>query len=64
MNTALAIVNLLNTASPGIAELILLIKKQDGTIAVGALLDQSDAQFDANVSQIKDWMESHQKQGA
>jgi len=52
MNTALAIVNLLNDATPGIANLILLIKNQDGTISVGAILDQADAAFDANLKQI------------
>ena len=52
MNTALAIVNLLNDATPGIANLILLIKNQDGTISVGAILDQADSAFDANLKQI------------
>jgi hypothetical protein len=59
MNTALAIVQLLNAAAPGVAEIILLIKKQDGTISVGVLLDEADAQFDANMQQIKDWQAAH-----
>ena len=37
MDTALAIVQILNAATPGIAELILVIKKKDGTVAVGQL---------------------------
>lgn len=59
MGTALAIVNLLNAAAPGIAQLVLLIRNQDGTISVGALLDQADAQFDKNVQQVADWYKSH-----
>jgi len=61
MNTALAIVQLLNAVAPGVAELILLIRKQDGTISVGVLLDEADAQFDANMKQAADWLSAHPK---
>lgn len=61
MGTALAIVQLLNTAAPGIASLILMIKKTDGTISVVALLDEADAQFNANIQQAKDWLAAHPK---
>ena len=59
MGTALLIVQLLNAAVPGIAQLILLIRNKDGTISVGTLLDQADAQFDANVKQAADWIAAH-----
>ena len=59
MEMALTILNLLNTAVPGIAQLILLIKNTDGTITVAQLLDQSDKQFDANIKSATDWLKAH-----
>jgi hypothetical protein len=59
MGTALMIVNLLNAAAPGIAQLILLIRHKDGTISVGAMLDEADAQFDANIKQAGEWLKNH-----
>ena len=61
MNMALVlqIINLLNAAEPGIASLIMMIRNSDGTISIGALLDQADAQFDANIKQIADWQKAH-----
>jgi hypothetical protein len=61
MATALMIVNLLNAATPGIAQLILLIRNKDGTISVGALLDQADAQFDKNIAQASEWLAAHKE---
>jgi hypothetical protein len=59
MKLALSIVDLLNAAVPDIAQLILLIRNQDGTVTVGALLDSADAQFAANLQQAADWMKAH-----
>jgi hypothetical protein len=59
MNTALLIAQLLNTATPGIVEIVLLIKKQDGTIAIVPLLDQADSKFTANMQQAAKWLEEH-----
>lgn len=59
METALAIVQLMNAATPGIAQLILLIKKKDGTVTVAAMLDEADAKFDSNIQQAKAWLEAH-----
>lgn len=59
MGTALAIINLLNAAAPGIANLILLIKNQDGTITVAQYLDRADAQFEKNLSEAADWFKTH-----
>ena len=59
METALALLTLFNAASPGIASLILLIKRDDGKISVVALLDEADAKFSDNISKAKKWLESH-----
>jgi hypothetical protein len=60
MELALAIVTLLNAASPGIAQLLMIIKRKDGTISVAALLDEADTKFDANISQATAWLKEHQ----
>lgn len=59
METALAIVQLMNAATPGIAQLILLIKKKDGTVTVAAMLDEADSKFESNINQAKAWLEAH-----
>jgi len=59
MKTALELIAIFNAATPGIAELILLIRQQDGTLSVVALLDAADAQFAANIKQAQDWLAAH-----
>ena len=59
METALAIVNLFNAASPGIASLILLIRNRDGSITVAQMLDQADSMFDANIKEASEWFKTH-----
>lgn len=61
METALALINLLNAATPGIATLLVMLRQKDGTIAVVTLLDEADAQFAANLKQAQDWLASHPK---
>lgn len=61
METALQIVNLLNAATPGIANLIILIRRKDGSVTVAAMLDEADASFDANIAKAKEWLASHPK---
>ncbi len=59
MNTienALQIVNLFNTAAPGIASLIMIIRRTDGTVTVAALLDEADASFSSNISAAQKWL--------
>ncbi len=58
---ALGIVQVLNAASPGIAQLITLILHKDGSISVAAWLDESDAKFSANIQQAADWLKAHPK---
>lgn len=62
MELALALMNLFNAAAPGVAQLVLLIRRQDGTIGVAALLDEADAKFSANIAQATDWLKAHGKQ--
>lgn len=59
MESAIAILNLLNTATPGIASLILLIRRKDGTISVVATLNEADASFDANIVTAQAWLSAH-----
>ena len=61
MGLALQIISLLNAAEPGIASLIMLIRRKDGTIAVGTLLDEADAQFTANMDQAAAWLKANAK---
>lgn len=59
MELALALVSLLNAATPGIASLIVLIRKKDGSISIVSLLDEADSKFDANIKQASDWLKAH-----
>jgi hypothetical protein len=61
IDKAIEIINLLNTATPGIANLIILIKNNDGSISVPVLLDQADQKFSDNIKQATDWLKEHQK---
>ena len=56
---AISIVELLNVLAPDIADLILLIRRKDGTISVAQLLDEADAGFAANLQQATDWLKTH-----
>lgn len=60
MDTAIALVNLFNVATPGIAQLIVMIRNTNGTISVVALLDEADTKFAANIKQAQDWLAAHQ----
>jgi len=62
MDTAILIANLLNTAAPNIAEIILLIRRSNGYMAVVPLLDQADSKFTENMQQATAWLEAHKKQ--
>ena len=61
MGFALGIVQLLNAAAPGIAQVVLMIKKKDGTIAVIPLLDEADAKFDANLKEAMEYLQGLKK---
>lgn len=59
MEEALKIVQLLNAVTPGIAQLIIMIRNNDGTISVVTLLDEADAKFKDNIQKAKDWLEKN-----
>lgn len=61
MEMAVAIVNLFNATAPGIASLILMIRKKDGTVGVVAMLDEADANFNANIAAAQAWLAAHPK---
>ena len=55
MNLALVIAQILSENVPEIIELVILLKKKDGTIAIIPILDEADEQFEANIKKIKEW---------
>jgi len=55
MELALLIARLLAETGPEVVELILLIRKGDGTIAVLPILNEADEQFNSNIEKIKEW---------
>lgn len=59
MGLAIQLIGLLNAAEPGIANLLLLIKRKDGTVSIIATLDEADAKFAANIAEAKAWLQSH-----
>ena len=61
METAIAIVNLFNAVTPGVANLIVMIKRKDGTVAVLSILDEADSKFDGNLKQATDWLQAHKQ---
>ena len=63
MELALALATLFNAAAPGIAQLVLIIRRQDGTIGIAALLDEADSKFNQNIAQATEWLRAHGKTG-
>jgi hypothetical protein len=55
MSGALELFQLLNTAMPGVIELVGLIRRKDGSVSIVALLDEADAQFEQNMTTFKEW---------
>jgi hypothetical protein len=52
---------LINAILPIAANIITIIRNQDGTLTAVAYLDQADAQFATNAKQISDWFAAHGK---
>jgi hypothetical protein len=59
MDTAIKIVEAFNLATPGIAQLILMIKNKNGTVSVVAMLDEADEKFQETIERGKAWLASH-----
>jgi len=51
----LTILRLLKRFSPQILELILIIKKKDGSVTVIPVLDEADKKFRENIRKIREW---------
>jgi len=61
METAIKLLALFNATAPNVAELILLIRRKDGTVSIVTVLDEADSQFAANIKQAQDWLAAHPK---
>jgi hypothetical protein len=64
INIAMAIIQLINAAQPGIAQIILRLKKSDGTtvdIPLDEAFQQIADKFEANSKQIDDWLLANPK---
>lgn len=59
MNTALLIAQLLNQAAPGVAEIVMMVRKKDGTLTIMPLLDEASDTFAANLESAKAWLGAH-----
>ena len=59
MSFALALATLLNTAAPGVASIIMMIRNKNGTVTIMPLLDEADAQYAENIKQASDWLAAH-----
>lgn len=59
--TAVQLLGLWNAASPGIADLLLIIRRKDGTVSIGVVLDEGSAQFKENLAQATEWVKSNPK---
>ena len=54
-----AILALINAAIPNIASLWVLIHHADGTVSPLVILNDADAGFSANLTQISNWVAAH-----
>lgn len=61
MGTLLALVELFNAVSPGVASLVTMIRHKDGTLTVLQVLDENDAAFDSNLKQAAEWFAKKKK---
>lgn len=51
-----AILALINAALPNVANLVVAIKNANGTISVGTLLSEADANFNQSIQQAQAWL--------
>ncbi len=62
MDLITQILALVNAATPGVVSLSgLLLRKQDGTLSIIAILDETDAQYDDNIKKAQEWLAEHAK---
>lgn len=64
MELALALATLFNTTAPGIAQIILMVQQQDGSVSIIPILNAADKKFDANIASAQSWLAAHKVVGA
>jgi hypothetical protein len=57
----LAILQLINAATPIVTNLILAVKHKDGSMTTVAILDEADAAFSQNMADAQAWLKLHSK---
>jgi len=62
MDLTLLLTKFLIETTPDVIELILLLKKKDGTVAIIPILDEADDQFKKNIKKIEEWREGLDEQ--
>lgn len=62
LDFAMALAQVFNAAGPAVANLIVMIRRKDGTVSVVTMLDEADEQFQSNLEQARDWMTQHPDQ--
>lgn len=59
LDVALDVVNMFNASAPGIASLVLLIKRKDG-ITVMPILSEADEKFEVIMDRAAQWLTDHE----
>jgi hypothetical protein len=54
-----AILALINAAIPTVGSLIVAIRNTTGTVDIGVLLSQADANFDKTIADTQAWLAAH-----
>jgi hypothetical protein len=60
LDTAINIIGLINAGLPAAAQLVLMLRRTDGTFLI---LDSAEAQFEANLAQAQAWLEEYSQGG-
>ena len=60
LEVAIDVVNMFNATAPGVASLILLIKRKDG-VTVMPILDEADESFEEIMTRAEKWLIDHPK---
>ena len=61
VETAISVVNMFNATAPGVANLVLLIKRKDGNIDVMPILDEADDNFTDTIDTARTWLQDNPK---
>lgn len=61
LDTGVQIAGVFNSAAPGIASVIAIIRGTDGKITVMPILDSAEEGFEATILKAKQWQKDHPK---